>query len=336
MLHNRYTLALCLVMLLALTGCKVSKPKEVLTESQLEELLYDYHIARAMSDNLPYNESYKKRLFMDYVFEKHHTTEAIFDSSMVWYTRHADVLSKVYERVNTRLKAEQNELDDIIAIRERKPKTSAPGDSIELWFLRPLYRLDSSPFNNLLTFTVPSDSNFKDKDTLLWSVYYHFPGQLTDSAEMAIMSMSVQYNNDSIISEIRRIIEPGMQQIRLQADSIGAIKEVRGYIYYTRAADSLNRYLFADSISLMRYHTNDSIYALLHDTVPANEHLEDSVKVEKQDEPEETPEAEQLQIQERLTPEEMRDRRNRPQQQLSPANVSPDMNQLQPAPIKKP
>ena len=48
-----------------------------------------------MGDNLPYNENYKKVLYTDAVFNKYGTTKAVFDSSMVWYTRNMEVLAKV-------------------------------------------------------------------------------------------------------------------------------------------------------------------------------------------------------------------------------------------------
>lgn len=261
--RNSRTALVLLMVVLVFAGCKISKPKGVLSESQMETLLYDYHLAKAMSDNVPYSENYKKRMYMNYVFEKNNTTEEIFDSSLVWYTRHSEVLSKIYERVNLRLKEEQKEIDRLVAIRERKPRTSAPGDSIDLWFMRRMYRLDDNVFNNKVSFTIPSDSNFQDKDTLQWSVFYRHLGeehQLDSSATLAFMAMAIRYTkNDSILSETRRIYEPGMQTIQLQADSLGAIKEIRGFIYYTGTGDSQKRPLFVDSISLMRYHAVDSI-----------------------------------------------------------------------------
>ena len=42
----------------------------------MENLLYDYHLAKSMGDNLPYSENYKKALYLDAVFKKYGTTEA--------------------------------------------------------------------------------------------------------------------------------------------------------------------------------------------------------------------------------------------------------------------
>ena len=87
-MKNRFRFHLCLICMFvfAVAGCKVKRPSDVISESKMENLLYDYHVAKSMGDNLPYNENYKKTLYLDAVFKKYGTTEAVFDSSLVWYT----------------------------------------------------------------------------------------------------------------------------------------------------------------------------------------------------------------------------------------------------------
>lgn len=60
-----------------------------------------------MGENMPGGENYKKALYVEAVFKKYGTTEEVFDSSMVWYTRNTKILSEIYEKVNKRLKAQQ-------------------------------------------------------------------------------------------------------------------------------------------------------------------------------------------------------------------------------------
>jgi len=304
---NKYHILFALVLLFMVTGCKVRRPKEVIPETEMESLLYDYHIAKALGENLPYNENYKKALYVEYVFKKHNTTEAVFDSSMVWYTRNAETLSKIYERVNKKLKAEQSEIDNLISIRDNKPKVSVPGDSIDIWLLDRMLHLTGKPLSNKLTFTIPSDSNFKARDTLQWDINYHFLGSRPDSSEAAIMSMAIQYANDSIISKTERVNTSGIQRIRLQADTLGDIKEVRGYVYYSGGKDSI-KHLFANGISLIRYHSNDSLFSDKADTIK-----------NETDTPKPTPQTEEpktdqqvIQQQERVNPDELRRRVERP------------------------
>jgi hypothetical protein len=306
---NKYHILYVLVLIFMLAGCKVRRPKEVIPESQMENLLYDYHIAKALGDNLPHTENYKKALYIEYVFRKHNTTEAAFDSSMVWYTRHADVLSKIYERVSKRLKAEQNELDNLIAIRSHKPKISAPGDSIDLWLLNRIMLLTGNPLNNRLTFAISSDSNFKARDTIQWSMYCYFPDARPDSAVFALMSMAIQYANDSIISKTDRVYGSGWQNMRLQADTLGDMKEVRGYVYYSGGKDSAGHFL-ANRISLMRYHSNDSLFSEKADTLETGN---DTTEVTSEKIEEKPVKEQPIRLQpERVNPNELKRKGERP------------------------
>ena len=142
------------VILLAfcLTACQVKRPKTVLPDAKMENLLYDYHIAKAMGEEVTYNESYKRVLYIESVFKKYGITQADFDSSMVWYARNPETLTKIYEKVNLRLKAERDGINHLIALRDNKPKESLPGDSIDVWIWQHIYQLTGMPLDNKLTF----------------------------------------------------------------------------------------------------------------------------------------------------------------------------------------
>ena len=72
-MKNRFRFHLCLICMFvfAVAGCKVKRPSDVISESKMENLLYDYHVAKSMGDNLPYSENYKKALYIDAVFKKY-------------------------------------------------------------------------------------------------------------------------------------------------------------------------------------------------------------------------------------------------------------------------
>lgn len=301
-----YTLILCFF----LVGCKVRRPHHIIPEEKMEKLLYDYHIAKAMGENLPYNENYKKALYIESVFEKYGTDQAMFDSSIVWYSRNADVFSKIYEKVNERLKKELSAFDHLISVRDNKPKISQRGDSIDVWLSKRMLHLDHTLLNNRMAFVVTSDSNFQARDTLEWNVRYRFFNTtFSDSIRIAVMSMAIQYTNDSVISLTKSIFGPGTQTIRLQSDTLKNVKEIRGFIYLTGENDSIH-HLFADQISLMRYHSTDSLFDAKTDSLNADKITKEEdidINVIK-------PEPLNPELQERLTPEEMRRIRPRPLQ----------------------
>lgn len=326
-MNNKFRFHLCLVCILvfAVAGCKVKKPNDVISESEMENLLYDYHLAKSMGDNLPYSENYKKELYIDAVFRKYGTTQAAFDSSMVWYTRNTELLSKIYDKVRKRLKDEQELVGDLIAKRDKKPKMTTPGDSIDVWPWQRMVRLTGEMMNNQYVFTLPTDSNYKDRDTLVWEVNYRFlEPMLADSMRAVTMAMQIIYEKDTI-SRWKTAKESGVQQIRLFADTLGKMKEIRGFIYYPVGNRGKAGALLADRFSMTRYHCTDTLAFAVRDSLNKIEALRtDSLKKlfdkEKADSLHKIVGGAKEDLQ-RLTPEEMNRRRTGSQREKKPEQI---------------
>lgn len=277
-MKNNFRFHLCCISMLVFLaiGCQVKRPNDVIPESKMEDLLYDYHLAKAMGDNLSYSENYKKALYMEAVFNKYGTTEAVFDSSMVWYARNTELLSKIYERVNKRLKIQRDDINHLIALRDKKPKMSAPGDSIDVWAWQRVVRLAGEKAEKQYAFVLPTDTNFKDRDTLVWQVRYRFLNPMPDSARTAVMAMQIIYEKDTI-NRVERVKGSGVRKIRLYADTLGMMKEIRGFIYYS--AGVRKGVMLADRLELTRYHCNDTLSVAARDSVNKLEALRaDSLK----------------------------------------------------------
>lgn len=326
-MNNKFRFHLCLVCILvfAVAGCKVKRPNDVISESEMENLLYDYHLAKSMGDNLPYSENYKKELYVDAVFNKYGTTQAAFDSSMVWYTRNTELLSKIYDKVRKRLKDEQELVGDLIAKRDKKPKMTTPGDSIDVWPWQRMVRLTGEMMNNQYVFTLPTDSNYKDRDTLVWEVNYRFlEPMLADSMRAVTMAMQIIYEKDTI-SRWKTTDESGVQQIRLFADTLGKMKEIRGFIYYPVGNREKAGALLAERFSMTRYHCTDTLAFAVRDSLNKIEALRtDSLKKlfdkEKADSLHKIIEGNKEDLQS-LTPEEMNRRRTGSHREKKPEQI---------------
>ena len=322
-MRSKFRFHLCCICIfaLAIAGCKVKRPDDVIPESKMENLLYDYHLAKSMGDNLPYNENYKKALYIDAVFQKYGTTQAVFDSSMVWYTRNTEILSKIYEKLNKRMKAQQDEINHLIAVRDKKPSMSEPGDSIDVWPWQRTLRLTGEMMSNQYAFVLPADTNYKDRDTLIWEVRYRFLEPMPVGSQTATMAMQIIYEKDTL-NRVESITKSGLQKIRLYADTLGAIKEIKGFIYYPKGTQKENT-LLADRLALTRYHCTDSLSAAARDSINKIQALKtDSLKkssaarkgidsLQRLDEKDA----------ERLTPEEMNRRRTNMQREKKPEQI---------------
>ena len=249
-----------------LAGCGKQIPAEVIQPDRMENILYDYHLSISMSNNLSYSDNYQKEAYKNYVFRKHHITEAEFDSSMVWYTRHTEELAAIYKRLGEHFRNEKKQMQTLLAQRENKPAISQPGDTVNVWYDRTIYWLTDAPLTNTVTFEIPTDSNFKAKDAFLWSADYTF---LSDGGRKAMMGFNVMFDNDSVAGRVQEVTRSGVQRLYIKPDSAFAIKSVNGFIQY--ADDSLRTPgLIVNKITLTRYHEPvDSVAVAAKDSLAA-------------------------------------------------------------------
>ncbi|MCI1648345.1 MAG: DUF4296 domain-containing protein [Bacteroides sp.] len=270
--RRQYQWSYIFLITFVLTGCEVKRPSAVMSDTQMEDVLYDYHIAKAMGEGVPYNESYKKELYIESAFKKHGITQADFDSSMVWFARNPDVMTDIYKKVNEKLKAERDNINHLISLRSNTPKESLPGDSIDIWSWRPIYSLTGAPLSNKISFVFPADSNFKDRDTLRWQARFRFynKGSLNNRCNL-VMSMQIRYKNDTTVSSLKKVYRAGMENLTLHSDTLGGIKEVKGFIYYSTEEPDNTLKLIIDRITLMRYHAIDTLYHSKHDSISKKE-----------------------------------------------------------------
>lgn len=104
-----------LLLLLPLMACSPDSSRPVIPEKKMTDILTDHYLMQSAfvqkggpSENMP-------TYYYNQVLEKHHVTEAEFDSAIVWYTSHLDVYEKVYDDVIARLQAKEDSLVPIVA-----------------------------------------------------------------------------------------------------------------------------------------------------------------------------------------------------------------------------
>ena len=98
-------LFIILCVLLAVLGCR---PRGVLSNSEMRDVLYDLHRADGVIQVLGYNYSHEQEVAGYYknVLDKHGITQEQFDSSLVWYTDNPQIFNKIYPKVLERLEAD--------------------------------------------------------------------------------------------------------------------------------------------------------------------------------------------------------------------------------------
>ena len=79
----KHSIPLLIVSIMLMVGCKPKVPSEYIQPDDLEDILYEYHVAESMARNgNSMDADYNQTKYFLAVLEKHHVTEAVFDSSM--------------------------------------------------------------------------------------------------------------------------------------------------------------------------------------------------------------------------------------------------------------
>ena len=91
--------------LLTIVGCR---PRGVLSNREMRDVLYDLHRADGAIQVAGYNYAHDQEVAGYYknVLDKHGITQAQFDSSLVWYTDNPQIFNKIYPKVLERLEAD--------------------------------------------------------------------------------------------------------------------------------------------------------------------------------------------------------------------------------------
>ena len=224
----------------------------MLAPKKLEAILFDYHLAQVMINDLPSSERYKKDLYFDYVYDKHGVTSAEVDSALVYYARYPEALSEVYENLSARIKNTQKRLaDETTQFESHKPITVV-GDSADLWYETRLKLMYPSVLGNRFDFTIPADTNFKANDSFEWSGEVMFLPDEVDSVNHYIhISLMVKFANDSVLSVDTMLYTSGTYSLLLD-DTIGVrLNNLSGNVYYKGKMQGHDALLYG--MRLMRY-----------------------------------------------------------------------------------
>ena len=238
--------------LLLLVSCKVERPKEVLSPSKMEDVLYDYHLAQVMGSEMTGENTYKRGLYVDYVFQKHHVTRAQLDSSLVWYARNPKELSSIYEHLGTRMEREMNYLKQRQAQVSARGPQSVEGDSADLWYDNRHFILTPTSLDNYRSVSIPFDANFHKCDTIRWTFDALFIGQSVDPKRLAVASLIVRYANDSVLARDVVLKESAPVSITLQNSDSVNVKNITAGVYFQ--SETITDHLVVAQNRLLRYH----------------------------------------------------------------------------------
>lgn len=157
----------------------------VLSEEELEDVLVDIHIVEGMTVSTikEFRKDEAKTDLYNFVFEKHGTDKAQFDSTMSYYSNDLAVLVEVYDNVfdrlvalETKAKDGQFSLSKDISSQVTYSRIMSEDSELlpyvvgELWKSKRDLLFSKKDFNHDATYKMPIDSLTSDKLNLLFTV----------------------------------------------------------------------------------------------------------------------------------------------------------------------
>lgn len=250
-------IALCILALLLVAACKPTVPSKYIQPDEMEDILYDYHVAQAMSKTDGAVAEYQKQVYVDAVLKKHGITEAEFDSSLVYYYTRADRLKDIYARVSERLNDEAKVLGAGVGEISRYSQYSTTGDTANIWNQTSEVLLIPRPTQNRFDFTIKVDTTFHLGDSFMFQFMSEFLYQ--SGAKDAVVCLLTKYEGDSIIQTVYHASVEGLVQVRVPANRENKLKEMRGYIYLSNGGDvsDTRKLMYISQLQLIRFHDKE-------------------------------------------------------------------------------
>ena len=238
--------------LLLLAGCKAKTPEGIPSERQMENILYDYQLAQALAGARSDSVAYYERYYVGLVLEKYGLTARQFDEAVAYYSGRAEVLGKIYNRINERL-AEAAPSGGTTENAYAK-MLNAKGDTLNLWHERDTYVL-SATGQNRMEFSIPVDTAVQAGDRLLFEFtprWLYREGQ-----KEATICMALHYKGDSVAVVTNQIYSSARQGVTLHVDD-KPLERITGFVYQQASWSSSPKLLVITAPILARFRTQRS------------------------------------------------------------------------------
>ncbi|MDD7246622.1 MAG: DUF4296 domain-containing protein [Prevotellaceae bacterium] len=213
------------ILLLFVMACAPSVPSGILQKDEMEDVLYDMHIAQSIYETREGGVATGADLLAlrASVLRKHDVDKAVWDSSFNYYCRNSRDMYDIYQSLAKRI--ERN----VIALGGKVDGfQGSEADTANVWKAEDAFILMQQAPYNLFTFDVIPDSTFEDGDriTLQYDAQFIFQDGMRDIATF----LAVYYDNDSIATVTSHSNFDGHGIVTLNNDVNRLhVKRIKGY-----------------------------------------------------------------------------------------------------------
>jgi hypothetical protein len=243
-----------LFVFLLVFACTPGKPYGVMSEGDMEDVLFDYHLALAMAEQQTGDLAENRYILVQAALKKHGITEAELDTSLLYWCKNSEKFVKICNRVSERLSfmAESQGVER----QEKNPYSylTTEGDTANVWNLRKNVVLIPNMVDNIYSFSIEADTTYHAGDYFLWAFKTQFLS--SDHYNEAYALLSIQYENDSVVGTSQRLSSSRQIEIRMKCATKYRdvrIRSINGTIYMPLRNNGFG-ILALNNFVLVRYH----------------------------------------------------------------------------------
>lgn len=244
-----------LLLACVIVSCKPSIPSGIISEGDMEDILYDYHLANAIAQqdgNLN-----KQRMYND-ILEKYDYTQAEFDSSMVYYTRHYRLLDEIYKNIEGRMAEQAVAMGGNVQDLNSMGEGFSSADTTNVWTDVASIVFTQYPPYSVKSFEIKVDSAYKAGDKFLLSFDTDFIVQ--DGRRDLAAMLAVRFKNDSVAYNTQHFSSAMHATMIVDDTKRLGVKSISGFITFCPDAydsQTTTKIALARNIKLIRMHTED-------------------------------------------------------------------------------
>ncbi|MDR1259093.1 MAG: DUF4296 domain-containing protein [Tannerellaceae bacterium] len=236
------------VIFLAAAAMSCSKvPKGILPEKKMKDVLIDMQLAENIinEDYKTYPDSARKIALYQSVFRKHNITQAVYDSSLVWYGQNLDMLITVYDLALNDVNKDIRELGDIPA----SASLSDDQDSSNIWPRRSYLTFQPEALFNGTTFDVEPEREYLTGSVFVLSMHvWGITQQMRYTPEVRIAAETP----DTTLIVNEKITQDGYREIILRTPAVRRTRRIYGHIRMDNTDRNYYK-VFINNLRLTRY-----------------------------------------------------------------------------------
>ena len=236
-------------------SCKPQVPSKYIQPDDMEDLIYDFHLAQGIAVQQEGNDEYNRRLALELVLKDHGYTQAEFDSSLVYYYTRADRFQEIYKNVQLRLDKESEKYGGAVSQFQNIASSSLSGDTADVWKGERMLMLFNDRPYHIYKFSFAADTTYHAGDSFLLT--FNTTWLMQNGNRQAAAYMVVTYANDSTTKAFSTISTSGLSTLRIPYCK-EPVKQVRGYIMCGMRPNTDGNndlcVLYIDNIQLARFH----------------------------------------------------------------------------------